>query len=323
MNARSKIGSLRRLSLAWKSVIFQVVILHFTPLFAMPFSDYTDAMGNIRLEMLSRNGSGVLSGIAPELDPVTGVDVALTEPEALGDASVELELSGEINAERLDEAEIKELGRFYDSLTNRNTQSEDWGRQDAEDLATDLGQDIDRFAAEQTQSGGRIAIAEAAAAAQSQGQQTPSTQIMVVRRPRSPAEDIPILSSVRLGTIAVEVLRPEIRANPLIGAAYHEFRQFLMIEERQSASILMYDQSAGTGILMTVEDGAAVTPGNGQPEQSTDPAAQRTIKRGPIFDNRPLRDVLIDLLTSKLAIVIYAILLTCWLAWRYVIRKYA
>lgn len=289
----------------------------------MPFSDYTDAMGNIRLEMLSRNGSGVLSGIAPELDPVTGVEVSLTaESNAIDDASVELELAGEINAERLDTTQAKELGRFYDSLANRDSQSEGWNRKDAEDLANDLGQDIDRFNLEQAQSGGRIAIAEAAAAPQGQGQGTQRPQVMVVRRPRAPLDDVPILSSVRLGTIAVEVLRPEIRANPLIGATYHEFRQFLIIEERLSASVLMYDHSGNGGILMTVEDGA-LAQRNGQNDQAMETSPQRAAKRTPMYDDRPLRDVIIDLLTSKLAIVIYAILLTCWLAWRYVIRKYA
>jgi len=288
----------------------------------MPFSDYTDALGNIRLEMLSRNGSGVLAGIASELDPVTGLELPLpAEPDAFSESSAKLELSGETIADRLDVAEAKELGHFYNSLANRLDLPDDWSRKDASDLANDLGRDIDRFMAEQAQTGGRIAIA-AAAATQPAGQGVSRQQIMVIRRPRSAMDDVPILSSVQLGTIAVEVLKPEIRANPHIGATYHELRQFLMIEERQSASVLMYDQSTGSGILMTVEDGAAKQ-NNDQMDQSADAAQPRNIKRGAIFDNRPLRDVIIDLLSSKLAIVLYAILLTCWLTWRYVIRKYA
>lgn len=304
--------------LAW------VLLWPLAPVTAMPISSQFHGNGWLGSGWVTDNGPGVLAGVAPDVDPILG-----RLPEQMGSAGdfSALEMSRTADTAPI----LRRQSRDYDfvrSLANRDfAGAEALATASGEQPLVDIGSDFDAFMRETR------AAAEPRLDVPTLGQselRLPGlpgeegeevTDAAPGAGPSSqPGQDTPILSALRLGTTAVEFMRPELRRYADLGRSVQELRDYLMVSDPLVGNMMMMDALQQRAIVVTEA-------GEGRPtatvsDEAASGGGKASVSRGPIFDGRPLLSVIWDFMTSGLAFVLYFILLVIWAAWRYFIRKY-
>jgi len=97
----------------------------------------------------------------------------------------------------------------------------------------------------------------------------------------------------------------------------------MFVQQPENGSIMMVDNGTGYTVMLHSNEQNLI----GDSPQSgfnSGPKMEAAINPMivPAFDNRPLHLKIWDFLSSTGALVVYAFLIICWAAWRYVISRY-
>lgn len=130
-----------------------------------------------------------------------------------------------------------------------------------------------------------------------------------------------------LGPIGNETLRPILQTGGIIADSLADLRQFVLIEQPKSSTLMMMDsgsgqalvmQNSGAGNFATTANRTSHTP---RQEQAT--SHQRATSNSAIdFLKRPLKEVFWEILKSDMAMVFAGLCFLAWIAWRKVISRH-
>jgi len=141
--------------------------------------------------------------------------------------------------------------------------------------------------------------------------------------PSRNADDLPILSAVPLGAVFLESVKSIIKDAGYSGESLASLRDFVFVQQPENGSLMMVDNGTGYTVMLHSNEQDLIS---NRPDSrfSSGPGMQQsnTAMAGGIFDHRPLHLRIWDFLTSTGALVVYAFLIICWGAWRYVISRY-
>lgn len=212
---------------------------------------------------------------------------------------------------------------FYQNLNNRDLlQSETKWRNPEEPSDLDTALELESFTREAT---ANSFTRSAARLDKELGMETPDPEAQpVVIRPAARAqgnEDVPLLSAMQLGTMALEVMGPELKQVEVFGyslSEINELRKYTLISEPVTGNLMMMDVQPHRALMVsnTIGENQLLplsTPRQGDENKNVLPS---------FMEDRTLSQKIIDFVTSEIAIVIYGIAILIWMTWRYFLRKY-
>ena len=141
--------------------------------------------------------------------------------------------------------------------------------------------------------------------------------------PSRRANDLPLLSAIPLGAVFLDSVKSLVKETGFSEASLSSLRDFVFVQQPENSSIMMVDSGTGYTVMLHSNEQGLL---NNRPDSGFGPVLEQHNSNNPMmtssFDHRPLHLRIWDFLTSTSALVIYAMIIICWGAWRYVISRY-
>ncbi|MDA5193572.1 hypothetical protein [Govanella unica] len=161
-----------------------------------------------------------------------------------------------------------------------------------------------------------------------QSAQTTGQEILTTHPQKAAATASP--GETTLGSLGLEAMHPILRMSGMVAESLHELRQFVLIEHPKSSQLMMLDNRSSQALVMQTNVNFTPSPDLNRHDSGNHPLASPAQdvsvdpdRNGALsFLNKPLKQLLWDILGSSAAFLIYSLLFVAWLTWRKVISRH-